>query len=115
VGGVGARGTPGGDPAGDASLAATAPRTPADLALDCDGRLEGGGRLLEDGEELVGTRVDLAPARSPHHSAENGSDGLQQRAVAIAQLTEQDGRSLDVGHQQCDEPAGKPGENLLPL
>src|SRR5262249_57581009 len=113
--GGGEAGRGGGDGAGGGCVGAMAPGTPADLALDCDGRLESGGRLLEDGEELVGTRVDLAPARSPHHSAENGSDGLQQRGVAIAQLTEQDGRSLDVGHQQCDEPAGKPGENLLPL
>src|SRR5207247_1682563 len=99
----------------DTYLDAIAPRATAELPLDCDGRLEGGGRLREDGEELVGTRVDLASARSPHHSAENASDGLQQRAVAMAQLTEQDGRSLDVGHQERDESPRQPGGNLLPL
>src|SRR5688500_7118285 len=54
----------------DTHLDAVAPRIAPELALDCDGGLEGGGRLLEDGEELVGTRVDLAPARSPHRPAE---------------------------------------------
>jgi hypothetical protein len=99
----------------DAYLDAIAPRAVTELTLNCHGRLEGCGRLREDREEFVGTCVDLAPARSLHGSTENGSDALQQGAVAIAQLTEQYGRSLDVGHQERDEPPGQPGRNLLPL
>jgi hypothetical protein len=99
----------------DAHLDAIAPRAATELALDCDGRLEGGGRLLEGGEELVGTSVDFAAARSLHGSVENGANALQQGAVSIAQLTEQDGRSFDVGHQQRDEPPGQAGGHLSPL
>ena len=99
----------------DAYLDAIAPRAATELTLDCHGRLESGGRLREDGEEFVGTRIDLAPARSLHRFTENGSDAFQQGAVAIAQLTEQYGRFLDVGHQQRDEPPGQPGGNVLPL
>ena len=49
------------DAGAHAHVDAVRPRALGERALQLDRRLEGGGCLLEHGEELVSTRVDLVP------------------------------------------------------
>ena len=95
------------DPDAHPHLETVDPRSAAELALDRHRRFDGGTRPLEDREELVGARVDLSTAHSKHGVPEDGPDVVQEGSVAITEPAQQDGRALDIGHQQGHEPGGE--------
>ena len=96
---IGQRGTAAVDAHADADVEIAGPLPLADGSLRGDGRVDGCARPLEDGEELVGARVDLSAARAQHGRPQDTPDVVQQVAVAVAQSTEQGCGRLDVGHQ----------------
>ena len=76
-------------------------------ALDAHRRLDRRNDLLEDREELIRAGVDLATARSKHRVPDDAPDVVQQVRVAIAELPEKSGGTLDVGQQERDEAGGE--------
>jgi hypothetical protein len=60
-------------------------------ALDGDRRLEGRPVALEDGEELIGSGVDLAAASLRHRLTDDGPDLVEQDAIAVTEPSEEGG------------------------
>jgi hypothetical protein len=56
--------------------------------------------MLEDREVLVPVGVDLVSAAPTHRVADDAPDVLQQGCVALAQTSEQEGGTLDVGQEE---------------
>src|SRR5215510_9491388 len=85
VASVGERGAAAVKPCAETHLDAIRPRPPLDRALHPHGRLEGGRRALEDGEELVAARIDLASLASLHRGADETAHLGEERRVAITE------------------------------
>src|SRR6266550_2680100 len=58
--------------------------------------------MLEDREVLVPVGVDLLSAAPTHRVADDAPDVLQQGCVALAQTSEKEGGTLDVGQEERD-------------
>ena len=102
VAGVGERRPAAVDAGADAHADAVGPGARAQAALDRERGFERCGGTNEDGEELVGTRVDLATACAVHATADDGADVREQRCIAIAEPMQQARRAFDVGQQERD-------------
>ena len=69
-------------------------------ALRVEGGGDGDGRRFEDGEELVGATLDLAPAVPSGSRAELHARGREDVAVVGAETAHKCGRPLDVGEEK---------------
>src|SRR5438128_7125543 len=104
---IGQGGTAAVDPGSDPAFQIVQPGPGAHRALDAHRRLDRRNDLLEDREELIGAGVDLATAGSKHRLPYDAPDVVQQVRVAIAELPEESGGTLDVGQQERDEAGGE--------
>src|SRR5712691_6302759 len=104
---VGQGGTAAVDPGSDPAFQIVQPGPSAHRALDASRRLDRRNDLLEDREELNRAGVDLAAAGSKHRLPDDAPDIVQQVRVAIAELPEKSGGTLDVGQQERDEAGGE--------
>src|SRR5207245_8359389 len=68
-------------------------------------RVDRGPRLREDGEELIGPRVDLAAASLADAGPDERPHVAQQGRVGVAEPLQQLGRPLDVGEEEGDRAA----------
>ena len=94
-------------PGAQANGATRRPVVIPDGPLDGHGRLDRRGRMLEDGEELIGPGVNLVAAGAPHRAADEAARIGQQRCVAVAEALHQSGRVLDVGQQERHRAGGQ--------
>ena len=74
-------------------------------ALDLGRRRYGVLGAAESDEERVALRVDLVATVRAECLAQDALVICERLTVAISQLLEQLGRSLDVGEEQCDRAA----------
>jgi hypothetical protein len=88
------------DPDSDARI--LRPGADENLPLDCDGGVKSRLRLLEDCEQLVGARINLATAWPPNDGAEERPDIGQQFAISVAELAHESGWILDVREKEGD-------------
>ena len=100
------------DPDLDRALAG--PRLVPHPALDHDRGVERRRRGGEHAQELVGVDLDLVSAGLADLLADDSSDVGQHGAVVVAQLGQEGGRGLDIGHQEGDRAGGEGRRALCP-
>jgi hypothetical protein len=79
------------------------PQRPLRVAGGLDGRLRRG----EDGEELVGAALDLAPSVLRDGPAQERPRPREDVAVLLAELANEPGRLLDVGEEEGELVLGR--------
>jgi len=75
------------------------------LGLETGGDRFGG--IVEDKEERVSLGIDLNAAMLDEVATKQRLVGCQQLHIPIAELTEEAGRALYVGHDERDHPGGQ--------
>ncbi len=94
---VGQGGTPGVEADSDPYAHVVRPNPRQSLALNCERGIESCRRLLEDREQLVGSRVHLSAARLADGTTKQTADIGEQPWVPVAKTRYETGRVLDVG------------------
>jgi hypothetical protein len=77
--------------------------------LQRDGRVEGGSRALEDGEELVAVGVDAHTAVGPDRRGDDAPHVGEHGAVGRVELLKEAGRALHVHQEEGHVPGGEHG------